>query len=158
MGRPMALATASILGLVTLLMITRSSGAARSTGVLIEVHMRTIQQAPGAPTRAASALAGKYCEPTLEDYPRGMAKMVSRQDKSGECANKYHETATAVTFTKTCRRPVPTSIHGVFHIVNSSSFTGTIETAYLMAGRPVTIDAEYSGKSVGTCKYPQPTK
>jgi hypothetical protein len=87
-----------------------------------------------------------------------MAKMVLRQDKSGECANKYNETGGTVTFTKTCRRPVPTSIHGVFRMVGSSSFTGTIETAYLMAGRPATIDAEYSGKRVGTCKYPQPTK
>lgn len=43
-------------------------------------------------------------------------------------------------------------------MVNSSTFTGIIATGYLMAGRLVMIDAEYSGERVGTCKYPQPTK
>lgn len=158
MARPVVLAAASIFGLVGLLMATRSSDAASSTGVLVEVHVRTTQHTPGATARGAPTLAGKFCEPTVEDYARSMAKTVMRQGEGDECAHTYREAAGTVTFTKNCRRPVPTSLYGVFRMVNSSTFTGIIATGYLMAGRLVMIDAEYSGERVGTCKYPQPTK
>lgn len=62
MGRSVALAGASIFGLAGLLMVTRSSDAASSTGVLIEGRMRTIQHGPGITARAAPTLAGEDCE------------------------------------------------------------------------------------------------
>lgn len=158
MGRSVVLAAASMFGLVGLPMAARPSDAASSTGVLVEVHVRTTQHTPGATTHVAPTFSGKFCEPTVEDYARSMAKMVVRQGQDDECAHTYRETAGTVTFTKNCRRPVPTSLYGVFRMVNSSTFTGIIATGYLMAGRPVMIDAEYSGERVGTCKYPQPTK
>ncbi len=157
MGGSVALAGASIFGLLGLLTVPRSSHAASPAGVLIEVRMRTIQHPPGDTARAASTLVGQDCESTIEDYARKMAKMVLRRSESDQCTNKYSEAAGTVTFSKTCRRPVPTSVYGEFR-VGSSSFTGTIATGYLMGGRPVIIDAEYSGKRIGTCKYPQPTK
>lgn len=158
MGRSVALAGASIVGLVALLTVARSSHAASSAGVLIEVQMRTSQYAPGAAARPGSTVAGKYCEPTLEHYVRQMARMVLRQGKGDACTNRYKEAAGTVTFTKNCRRPVPTSTYGAFRMANGSTFAGTVATGYLMAGQLITIDAEYSGKRVGTCKYPQPAK
>lgn len=87
MGKPVVLATASIVGLVGLLMAARPSDAARSTGVLVEVHVRTTQHTPGATTHVAPTFSGKFCEPTIEDYARSMAKMVVRQGQGDECAH-----------------------------------------------------------------------
>ena len=53
---------------------------------------------------------------------------------------------------------MPAVTHGVFHSVGGSAFTGTIAIGYLSADRLVIVDEEYSGKRVGTCEYPQPTK
>ena len=158
MSRSAALALVSLASVVGLPMVARASHAASSEGVLLEVHMRTIQHAPGATARATPTLSGRYCEPTIEDYARSMAKMILRHGKTDECMKKYNETAGTFTFTKNCRIPIPTATHGVFRVVNGSTIAGTVAIGYLAAGRVVMLDEEYSGKRVGTCAYPQPTK
>ncbi|HEX7325893.1 MAG TPA: DUF3617 family protein [Rhodanobacteraceae bacterium] len=124
-----------------------------ATGHRVELTVRVHEHMAGVPAIPVHTVQRKICMQAGGFDPEALRSAKQRASKLCRITH-YVKDGDTVTFDQMCKADGESiASHGVFHLGTGFNFTGTTHTAMNAAGHAITVDANYAGKSIGTCTY-----
>ena len=135
-------------------MVAAPLWAAGGDGSLMQVTTTIKQSMSGMPAMPSRTLTRKVCTQPGSFDPHTLNKLNSHN----RCKiTNFKKQGDTVAFDQVCSAPMAMTMHGTFRMTGGSNFTGSMHTSFdAGGGHPMTVDTEYAGKQIGTCKYTPP--